>query len=100
MAPAVVRPTLRRGARESPSFGSCAAVVRAATGILGHSGADDDAFLLELLQALAQHGTGRRPVDDVAGRGILHQEMPKGDSNGRTHGFQLWVEILGFVARD
>jgi redox-sensitive bicupin YhaK (pirin superfamily) len=25
----------------------------------------------------------------TAGRGILHQEMPKGDSAGRMHGFQL-----------
>ena len=29
----------------------------------------------------------------TAGRGILHQEMPKGDSNGRMHGFQLWANL-------
>src|SRR5690349_22976184 len=26
----------------------------------------------------------------TAGRGILHQEMPRGDSAGHMHGFQLW----------
>src|SRR5437016_6891459 len=29
----------------------------------------------------------------TAGRGILHQEMPKGDVNGRMHGFQLWANL-------
>jgi redox-sensitive bicupin YhaK (pirin superfamily) len=29
----------------------------------------------------------------TAGRGILHQEMPKGDSVGRMHGFQLWANL-------
>lgn len=29
----------------------------------------------------------------TAGRGILHQEMPKGDSKGRMHGFQLWANL-------
>ena len=29
----------------------------------------------------------------TAGSGILHQEMPKGDSNGRMHGFQLWANL-------
>jgi len=29
----------------------------------------------------------------TAGRGILHQEMPKGDSAGRMHGFQLWSNL-------
>ena len=29
----------------------------------------------------------------TAGRGILHQEMPKGDAGGRTHGFQLWANL-------
>jgi redox-sensitive bicupin YhaK (pirin superfamily) len=28
-----------------------------------------------------------------AGRGILHQEMPKGDDRGRMHGFQLWANL-------
>lgn len=29
----------------------------------------------------------------TAGRGILHQEMPKGDKAGRMHGFQLWGNL-------
>jgi len=29
----------------------------------------------------------------TAGSGILHQEMPKGDSSGRMHGFQLWANL-------
>lgn len=29
----------------------------------------------------------------TAGRGIVHQEMPQGDANGRMHGFQLWANL-------
>ncbi len=29
----------------------------------------------------------------TAGRGIIHQEMPKGDQLGRMHGFQLWGNL-------
>ena len=29
----------------------------------------------------------------TAGSGIMHQEMPKGDSQGRMHGFQLWANL-------
>ena len=29
----------------------------------------------------------------TAGSGIMHQEMPKGDSEGRMHGFQLWANL-------
>jgi len=29
----------------------------------------------------------------TAGRGIIHQEMPKGDNLGRMHGFQLWANL-------
>jgi hypothetical protein len=29
----------------------------------------------------------------TAGRGIIHQEMPKGDKAGRMHGFQLWANL-------
>ena len=40
---------------------------------------------------------GSMGPDDVqwmtAGRGILHQEMPKGDAQGRMHGFQLWANL-------
>jgi hypothetical protein len=40
---------------------------------------------------------GRMTAGDVqwmtAGSGILHQEMPKGDAEGRMHGFQLWANL-------
>jgi redox-sensitive bicupin YhaK (pirin superfamily) len=29
----------------------------------------------------------------TAGRGIIHQEMPRGDTAGRMHGFQLWANL-------
>src|SRR4051794_28309776 len=29
----------------------------------------------------------------TAGRGIMHQEMPHGDPQGRMHGFQLWANL-------
>lgn len=29
----------------------------------------------------------------TAGRGILHQEMPKGNAKGQMHGFQLWANL-------
>ena len=29
----------------------------------------------------------------TAGSGIIHQEMPKGDRQGRMHGFQLWANL-------
>ncbi len=29
----------------------------------------------------------------TAGSGIIHQEMPRGDSQGRMHGFQLWANL-------
>ena len=29
----------------------------------------------------------------TAGSGILHQEMPRGDADGRMHGFQLWANL-------
>ena len=29
----------------------------------------------------------------TSGSGILHQEMPQGDANGRMHGFQLWANL-------
>jgi hypothetical protein len=40
---------------------------------------------------------GRMAAGDVqwmtAGSGILHQEMPRGDAQGRMHGFQLWANL-------
>ena len=29
----------------------------------------------------------------TAGSGIMHQEMPRGDTEGRMHGFQLWANL-------
>ena len=29
----------------------------------------------------------------TAGSGIIHQEMPRGDTQGRMHGFQLWANL-------
>jgi quercetin 2,3-dioxygenase len=29
----------------------------------------------------------------TAGSGIIHQEMPEGDPDGRMHGFQLWANL-------
>ena len=31
----------------------------------------------------------------TAGRGIMHQEMPKGNIAGQMHGFQLWANLPG-----
>jgi redox-sensitive bicupin YhaK (pirin superfamily) len=40
---------------------------------------------------------GKMGAGDVqwmtAGSGILHQEMPSGDAQGRMHGFQLWANL-------
>jgi len=40
---------------------------------------------------------GNLGVGDVqwmtAGSGIVHQEMPQGDEQGRMHGFQLWANL-------
>ncbi len=45
--------------------------------------------------SLGNHGTlGTGDVQWMtAGRGILHQEMPTGDTQGRMHGFQLWANL-------
>ena len=55
-----------------------------------------------VLAGTVEHGDslgnrGRMGAGDVqwmtAGRGILHQEMPKGDDQGKMHGFQLWSNL-------
>jgi redox-sensitive bicupin YhaK (pirin superfamily) len=55
-----------------------------------------------VLAGSVEHGDslgnkGKMTAGDVqwmtAGSGILHQEMPKGDSRGRMHGFQLWANL-------
>jgi redox-sensitive bicupin YhaK (pirin superfamily) len=33
----------------------------------------------------------------TAGSGIIHQEMPRGDEQGRMHGFQLWANLPASV---
>ncbi len=45
--------------------------------------------------SLGNHGSlGAGDVQWMtAGRGILHQEMPQGDAQGRMHGFQLWANL-------
>jgi redox-sensitive bicupin YhaK (pirin superfamily) len=55
-----------------------------------------------VLAGSVEHGDslgnrGQMGAGDVqwmtAGSGILHQEMPKGDPQGRMHGFQLWANL-------
>ena len=55
-----------------------------------------------VLAGTVEHGDslgnkGKMGAGDVqwmtAGSGILHQEMPKGDAQGRMHGFQLWANL-------
>jgi hypothetical protein len=55
-----------------------------------------------VLAGSVEHGDslgnkGKMKAGDVqwmtAGSGILHQEMPKGDGQGRMHGFQLWANL-------
>ncbi len=55
-----------------------------------------------VLSGTVEHGdslgnTGKLGSGDVqwmtAGSGIMHQEMPQGDAQGRMHGFQLWANL-------
>jgi quercetin 2,3-dioxygenase len=55
-----------------------------------------------VLAGTVEHGdslgnSGALGAGDVqwmtAGSGIIHQEMPKGDPQGRMHGFQLWANL-------
>ena len=55
-----------------------------------------------VLAGSVEHGDslgnkGKMTAGDVqwmtAGSGILHQEMPRGDAQGRMHGFQLWANL-------
>ena len=57
-----------------------------------------------VLAGTVEHGDslgnrGRLGAGDIqwmtAGSGILHQEMPQGDAQGRMHGFQLWANLPG-----
>jgi len=55
-----------------------------------------------VLAGSVEHGDslgnkGKMTAGDVqwmtAGSGIMHQEMPRGDAEGRMHGFQLWANL-------
>ena len=55
-----------------------------------------------VLAGSVEHGDslgnkGKMTAGDVqwmtAGSGILHEEMSKGDSRGRMHGFELWASL-------
>ena len=55
-----------------------------------------------VLKGTVEHGDslgnrGSLGAGDVqwmtAGSGIMHQEMPRGDGEGRMHGFQLWANL-------
>ena len=55
-----------------------------------------------VLKGVVDHGDslgnkGELGAGDVqwmtAGSGIIHQEMPRGDADGKMHGFQLWANL-------
>jgi len=59
-----------------------------------------------VLAGSVEHGDslgnrGKMGAGDVqwmtAGSGILHQEMPRGDTLGRMHGFQLWANLPSWL---
>ena len=64
-----------------------------------HRGIETITYVLsgnvEHADSLGNHGTlGDGDVQWMtAGSGIIHQEMPKGDPQGRMHGFQLWANL-------
>ena len=58
--------------------------------------------ITDVLAGTVEHGDslgnrGSLGAGDIqwmtAGRGIMHQEMPRGDVQGRMHGFQLWANL-------
>jgi hypothetical protein len=64
-----------------------------------HRGIETITYVLagEVAHSDSLGNKGRMTAGDVqwmtAGSGILHQEMPKGDAQGRMHGFQLWANL-------
>ena len=64
-----------------------------------HRGIETITYVLagtvEHADSLGNHGTiGAGDIQWMtAGRGIIHQEMPKGDQIGQMHGFQLWANL-------
>lgn len=64
-----------------------------------HRGIDTITYVL---RGTVEHGDSLGNRDTIcpgdiqwmtAGSGIVHQEMPKGDAQGRMHGFQLWANL-------
>src|SRR3979409_1150194 len=64
--------------------------------------------ITDVLSVTVEHGDslgnrGTLGAGDVqwmtAGSGILHQEMPQGDPQGRMHGFQLWANLPSSLKR-
>ena len=64
-----------------------------------HRGIETITYVLagEVAHGDSLGNTGTLGSGDVqwmtAGSGIIHQEMPKGDPQGRMHGFQLWANL-------
>lgn len=64
-----------------------------------HRGIETVSYVLEgqVLHGDSMKNSGAINSGDLqwmtAGSGIIHQEMPKGDKNGRMAGFQLWVNL-------
>jgi redox-sensitive bicupin YhaK (pirin superfamily) len=64
-----------------------------------HRGIETITYVLagEVVHGDSMGNEGSIAAGDVqwmtAGRGIIHQEMPKGDASGRMHGFQLWANL-------
>jgi redox-sensitive bicupin YhaK (pirin superfamily) len=64
-----------------------------------HRGIETITYVLagEVAHGDSLGNTGTLGAGDVqwmtAGSGIIHQEMPKGDPQGRMHGFQLWANL-------
>ncbi len=64
-----------------------------------HRGIETITYVLagEVIHGDSLGNRGTMGAGDVqwmtAGSGILHQEMPRGDTHGRMHGFQLWANL-------
>ncbi len=66
-----------------------------------HRGIETISYILEgeIEHADSLGNSGTLGAGDVqwmtSGSGILHQEMPKGNTKGQMHGFQLWANLPG-----
>ena len=64
-----------------------------------HRGIETITYILagDVSHADSLGNAGKLGAGDVqwmtAGSGIMHQEMPHGDAEGRMHGFQLWANL-------